>query len=166
MTETATFAGGCFWCIDAVFKEVDGVMDTEVGYAGGHVEDPSYREVCTGETGHAESVQVEFDPSEVSYRELLDVFFEVHDPTTRNREGPDIGPQYRSAVFYHSEEQEEAVREKIGELESEGLDVVTEVEPLEKFHPAGEEHQDFHEKNPEHPYSVRHIEPRVEKVKD
>ncbi|MDY6769144.1 MAG: peptide-methionine (S)-S-oxide reductase MsrA, partial [Candidatus Nanohaloarchaea archaeon] len=111
MTATATFAGGCFWCIEAVFKAVDGVVDTTVGYAGGDVENPSYGQVCTGDTGHAEAVQIEYDPDTVSYRELLDVFFQVHDPTTRDREGPDVGSQYRSAVFYHTEEQRWAVEE-------------------------------------------------------
>ncbi|MDY6770288.1 MAG: peptide-methionine (S)-S-oxide reductase MsrA [Candidatus Nanohaloarchaea archaeon] len=166
MTETATFAGGCFWCIEAVFKQVDGVVDTTVGYAGGDVPDPSYDEVCSGGTGHAEAVQVEYDPDEVSYRELLDVFFRVHDPTTADREGPDVGSQYRSAVFYHSEEQEAAVEAAIEELAAELDDpVVTEVEPLDAFHPAAEEHQDYYEKHPDRPYCRMHIAPKLEAVR-
>ncbi len=150
-----------------MFKEVDGVVNTAVGYAGGDVENPSYEEVCTGETGHAETVQVEYDPSTVTYRELLDVFFRIHDPTTVDREGPDVGSQYRSAVFYHSKAQEEAVREKIEELER-ALDdlVVTEVEPLDTFYEAEEEHQDYFEKHPDDAYCRMHIPPKLEKVRD
>ncbi len=164
MTATATFAGGCFWCVEAVFNKVDGVTDTTAGYAGGHVEDPDYEEVCTGDTGHAEAVQLEYDPETVSYQELLDVFFQAHDPTTRDREGPDIGSQYRSAVFYHSEEQRAAVKETITALEEDGLDVVTEVEPLDTFYPAAEEHQDYFEKHPDRPYCRAHIAPKVDAV--
>ncbi|MFB6294972.1 MAG: peptide-methionine (S)-S-oxide reductase MsrA [Candidatus Nanohaloarchaea archaeon] len=165
MTATATFAGGCFWCIEAVFKEVDGVVDTTVGYAGGDVADSGYEEVCTGDTGHAEAVQIEYDPETVSYRELLDVFFTVHDPTTRDREGPDVGSQYRSAVFYHDEEQHAAVEEKITELEDDGLDAVTEVEPLDTFYEAAEKHQDYFEKHPEDAYCRMHIAPKVDAVR-
>ncbi|MDY6761424.1 MAG: peptide-methionine (S)-S-oxide reductase MsrA [Candidatus Nanohaloarchaea archaeon] len=164
MAGIATFAGGCFWCIDAVFKEVDGVADTSVGYAGGDVDEPSYEDVCTGDTGHAEAVQVEYDPDEVSYRELLDVFFDAHDPTTKNREGPDVGTQYRSAVFYHDDTQKAAVAEKIEDLEDQGLDVVTEVEPLDTFYRAAEEHQDYFEKHPDDAYCRRHIAPKVADV--
>ncbi|MDY6768530.1 MAG: peptide-methionine (S)-S-oxide reductase MsrA, partial [Candidatus Nanohaloarchaea archaeon] len=134
--------------------------------AGGDVEDPSYEEVCTGETGHAEAVQVEFDPSEVSYRELLDIFFDIHDPTTQDREGPDVGSQYRSAVFYHGEKQKDAVEEKIEALEAEGMDVVTEVEPLDTFYEAEEAHQDYFEKHPDDAYCRMHVAPKVEKVRD
>ncbi|MFB6166837.1 MAG: peptide-methionine (S)-S-oxide reductase MsrA [Candidatus Nanohaloarchaea archaeon] len=163
----ATVAGGCFWCVEAALKEVPGVSDTTVGYAGGDVEDPDYEEVCTGETGHAEAVRVEYDPEEITYRELLEVFFSIHDPTTRDREGPDVGSQYRSAVFYHDEEQEETVREVIDELESrvEG-EVVTEVEELDGFYPAEEKHQDYFEKHPDRPYCQAHVKPKVEKVRD
>ncbi|MDY6766314.1 MAG: peptide-methionine (S)-S-oxide reductase MsrA [Candidatus Nanohaloarchaea archaeon] len=161
-TATATFAGGCFWCIEAVFKEVDGVVDTTAGYTGGDVADPDYDAVCSGRTGHAEAVQVEYDPGTVSYRDLVDVFFDAHDPTTRNREGPDVGSQYRSAVFYHSDEQRETVENTISELEERGLDIVTEVAPLEAFYPAAEKHQDYYEKHPDRLYCRAHIEPTVD----
>jgi peptide-methionine (S)-S-oxide reductase len=167
-TETATLAGGCFWCIEAVFEELRGVESVTSGYAGGHVEDPTYEAVCTGETGHAEVVQVEFDPGEVSYEQLLDVFFLVHDPTTLNRQGPDVGSQYRSAVFYHDEAQRETVEEKIEELEAgDAYDdpVVTEVEPLETFYRAAEYHQSYFEKNPNQAYCSMHIPPKLDKLR-
>ena len=141
-TETATFAGGCFWCIEAAMKELDGVHAAESGYTGGHAEDPSYRAVCNGTTGHAEAVQVEYDPGVIGYEELLEVFFSVHDPTTEDREGPDVGSQYRSAVYYHAEEQQELVEGFIEALEAEGVyeGIVTEVEPLGEWHRAEEKH--------------------------
>ncbi len=163
--EKATFGGGCFWCIEAVFQEVEGVEEGVSGYAGGDTPDPSYREVCSGSTGHAEVVQLSYDPDEVSYRDLLDVFFDVHDPTTLNREGPDVGSQYRSAVYTHSEGQMEEVERKIQELEREGLDVVTEVEPLEEFYRAEEKHQDYSRKNPGDGYCRINIQPKLDKLK-
>jgi peptide-methionine (S)-S-oxide reductase len=168
-TELATLAGGCFWCVEAPMKELRGVEAVTSGYAGGDVEDPTYEAVCSGKTGHAEVVQVEFDPGVVSYRELLEVFFAVHDPTTLNRQGPDVGSQYRSAVFYHSEAQRETAEALIEEFEREGVydgDVVTEVEPLETFYEAEEYHQDYYEKNPNQPYCAVQIPPKLEKVRE
>lgn len=166
-TATATFAGGCFWCVEAAFKEVPGVQSAESGYAGGHVEDPSYRAVCSGDTGHAECVQVEYDPDRVAYAELLGVFFRIHDPTQLNRQGPDVGTQYRSAIFTHDDEQFETARKFVETLEAEGAyedEIVTEIEPLETFWPAEESHQDYYEKNPGDGYCSIHAEPKVQTV--
>lgn len=166
--EVATLGGGCFWCLEAVFLELRGVERVVSGYAGGHVADPTYRAVCEGATGHAEVVQVTFDPRVVSYRELLEVFFTIHDPTTLNRQGADVGTQYRSAVFYHTPEQERAAREVIAELEREGLwdgPVVTEVVPLDKFYPAEDYHQDYFARNPAQPYCRAVVAPKVSKFR-
>src|ERR687894_1805446 len=144
--ELATLAGGCFWCLEAVYKELRGVERVVSGYAGGHVEDPTYRAVCDGTTGHAEVVQVTFDPAAVSYRELLEVFFTIHDPTTLNRQGGDVGTQYRSAVFYHTPGQRATAEQAIRELAAEGLwdgPIVTEVTPFATFYPAETYHQDY-----------------------
>jgi peptide-methionine (S)-S-oxide reductase len=167
-TELATLGGGCFWCVEAPMKELRGVHGVTSGYAGGHVENPTYEQVCSETTGHAEVVQVEFDPDEITYRELLEVFFAIHDPTTVNRQGPDVGSQYRSAVFYHSEEQREVAESLIEEFEREGVydDVVTEVDPLETFYEAEEYHQDYYEKNPNQPYCAVQIPPKLEKVRE
>ncbi|RDI69736.1 peptide-methionine (S)-S-oxide reductase MsrA [Halopelagius longus] len=167
-TRTATLAGGCFWCVEAPMKELVGVESVTSGYAGGHVENPSYEEVCSETTGHAEVVQVEFDSDEISFRELLDVFFAIHDPTTENRQGPDVGSQYRSAIFYHDDDQRRVAEETIQELESEGVydGIVTEVEPLDAFYEAEEHHQDYYEKNPNQPYCAVQIPPKLEKVKE
>lgn len=164
----ATFAGGCFWCIEAAFKEVDGVENAVSGYAGGHVENPTYGEVCTGKTGHAEAVQVTYDPDTVSYQELLEVFFRIHDPTTADRQGPDVGSQYRPAIFYHNEEQQGQAETYIEELEASGAyeEIVTDVEPLDTFYEAEEHHQDYFEKNPDQAYCVAHVAPKVEKVRE
>ena len=153
--ETATLGGGCFWCVEAVFDELRGVRRVEPGYSGGHVERPTYEQVCTGLTGHAEVVQVSFDPHEISYRELLEVFFAVHDPTTKDRQGPDVGPQYRSVIFYHDEEQRRTAEEVISELEARGIwdgPIVTEVAPFTAFYPAEEYHRDYFRRNPDQPY--------------
>ncbi len=147
--EKATFAAGCFWGVEAAFRKVEGVTSTQVGYAGGSREDPTYEEVCTGETGHAEVLQVEYDPSQVSYDELLAVFWEIHDPTTLNRQGPDVGAQYRSAIFFHDAEQEAAARaskEKLHGSGRFGRQVVTEITPASTFHRAEEYHQQYLEK--------------------
>ena len=167
-TELATLGGGCFWCVEAPMKELRGVRGVTSGYAGGHVENPTYEQVCSETTGHAEVVQVEFDPDEITYRELLEVFFAIHDPTTVNRQGPDVGSQYRSAVFYHGEEQREVAEALIEEFEREGVydEVVTEVEPLETFYEAEEYHQDYYEKNPNQPYCAVQIPPKLEKVRE
>ena len=149
--QTATLAGGCFWCLEAVFDEVKGVHSVESGYSGGHVDNPSYREVCTGATGHAEVVQVHFDPNVVSYHDLLNVFFAIHDPTTLNRQGPDVGTQYRSVIFVHDDEQKAAALNSKEEVERSGRfpdPIVTEITPFEAFYPAEEYHQDYARKNP------------------
>ena len=168
-TETATVGGGCFWCVEAAFKELDGVEHVTSGYAGGHADDPTYREVCTGNTGHAEVVQVEYDPDALSYEDILEIFFTVHDPTQLNRQGPDVGSQYRSIVLYHDDEQRRLAEEYIAALDEEGGyddEVVTEVEPLETFYRAEEKHQDYFEKNPADAYCTMHAQPKVEKVRE
>jgi peptide-methionine (S)-S-oxide reductase len=168
-TERATVAGGCFWCIEAAFKELSGVYSVVSGYSGGTTDNPTYKEVCSGSTGHAEAVQVTYDAAEISYEELLEVFFKVHTPTTRNREGPDVGSQYRSAIFYHNEEQQEIAEAFIEELEaSDAYDdpIVTEVAPLETFYEADESHQDYYEKNPNQSYCVVNVSPKIEKVRE
>ncbi|WP_129115691.1 peptide-methionine (S)-S-oxide reductase MsrA [Halegenticoccus tardaugens] len=165
----ATLAGGCFWCIEAPFERLGGVESVVSGYAGGSTENPTYEEVCSGETGHAEVVQVTYDPDEIGYRELLEVFFTIHDPTTLNRQGPDVGTQYRSAVFYHDDEQRETAEALIEELEAAGAyddPIVTEVEPLEAFYEAEEYHQNFYEKNPEQAYCAVHIPPKLDKLRE
>lgn len=167
-TERATLGGGCFWCTEAAFKELDGVESVTSGYAGGHVENPSYRAVCQGTTGHAEVVQIEYDPDEVGYVDLLEVFFTIHDPTTKDRQGPDVGSQYRSIVLYHDEKQRELVEEFVYELDqSDAYDdeIVTETERLETFYEAEAKHQDYFEKNPQDAYCRMHAAPKVEKVR-
>jgi peptide-methionine (S)-S-oxide reductase len=166
--EIATLGGGCFWCLDAVYRELPGVSDVVSGYAGGHVEDPDYRSVCAGTTGHAEVVQVEFDPAEISLREILQVFFTVHDPTTLDRQGADVGTQYRSAIFTHSPEQRETAEQVIAELEAEGVwsdPIVTEIEPLDTFYPAEEYHQNYYQRNPNQGYCRVVIDPKVAKFR-
>jgi peptide-methionine (S)-S-oxide reductase len=166
--EVATLGGGCFWCLEAVFVELRGVERVESGYAGGRVPKPTYQQVCSGATGHAEVVQVTFDPSQLSYRDLLNVFFTIHDPTTLNRQGADVGTQYRSAIFTHGPEQERVAREAIAELSASGVwdrPVVTEVEPLEEFYPAEEYHRDYFARNPEQGYCQVVVAPKVAKFR-
>lgn len=166
--ETATLAGGCFWCLEAVYNELRGVTQVVSGYAGGHVASPSYEQVCTGTTGHAEVVQITFDPDVISYRDLLEVFFTIHDPTTLNRQGADVGTQYRSAIFTHSAEQEQIAREVIAELTEAGVwanPIVTEVQPLEAFYPAEAYHQRYFERNPDQGYCRVVIAPKVAKAR-
>jgi len=149
MSEKATFGAGCFWGVEAAFRRIPGVVSTAVGYAGGHIENPTYHQVCTDRTGHAEVVQVEFDPNQVSYDEILRVFWENHDPTQLNRQGPDMGSQYRSAIFYHSDEQKAAAEQSMQELESSGRfrrPIVTQVEAAPVFYPAEDYHQQYLEK--------------------
>ena len=167
-TEIATLGGGCFWCLEPVFSELEGVEQVVVGYAGGEVENPSYEQVCTGRTGHAEVVQVSFDPDEITYREILQVFFSIHDPTTRNRQGADVGPQYRSIILYHDEAQKQVAGQVIDEINQEGIwgkPVVTEVVPLETFFKAEEYHQDYYKKNPYAGYCQVVIRPKVSKFR-
>lgn len=166
--ETATLGGGCFWCLEAVFLEVEGVEDVRSGYCGGETRDPSYREVCTGATGHAEVVRVDFDPSLITFREVLETFFDIHDPTTLNRQGADIGTQYRSVVFYRDEEQRRIAAEVIEELEESGVwedPIVTELVPGKEFYPAEDYHQDYYNRNPSQPYCQFVIAPKVKKFR-
>ena len=162
--EIATLGGGCFWCLEAVYERLEGVSRVISGYAGGSVPDPTYEQVCSGMTGHAEVVQVEFDPDVTSYREILEVFFTLHDPTTRDRQGPDVGTQYRSAIFYGSDEQREAAERLIAELEREDVfpdPIVTELESLAEFYPAEAYHQEYYGRNPSQPYCRFVIAPKV-----
>jgi len=166
--ETATLAGGCFWCTEAVFDELEGVLEVVPGYAGGHVPNPTYEQVCTGTTGHAEAVQITFDPDRISYRELLEVFFSVHDPTTLNRQGPDVGHQYRSAIFTHSPEQDQVARRVIAELERQRVwpdPIVTEVVPFTNFYPAEDYHRDYYRRHPDQAYCAAVIAPKLEKFR-
>ncbi len=164
----ATLAGGCFWCLEAVYEQLRGVEKVESGYAGGHVPDPTYRQVTTGKTGHAEVVQLTYDPAVVSFRELLEVFFTIHDPTTLNRQGADVGPQYRSAIFYHDEDQRQVAEEVIREMEAAAIwddPIVTEVSPLEAFYKAEDYHQEYYRNNPYQPYCQVVIAPKVSKFR-
>lgn len=166
--ETATLAGGCFWCLEAVYELLRGVEKITSGYTGGHRPDPDYYQVCTGATGHAEVIQIEFDPDQISYQDLLDIFFTIHDPTTLNRQGPDAGTQYRSAIFYHSPEQKEIAEATIREIAEEGpwdAPIVTEVVPLDVFYPAEEYHQQYYRNNPAQGYCQAIIAPKVAKAR-
>jgi peptide-methionine (S)-S-oxide reductase len=166
--EVATLAGGCFWCLEATFAMLRGVERVESGYAGGETINPTYRQVCTGATGHAEVVQVTFDPGAISYRELLEVFFVLHDPTTRNRQGADVGTQYRSAIFYHSLEQQRIAEDCIAELNEKGLwpnPIVTEVVPFTVFYKAEDYHQNYFRDNPTQAYCLATIPPKVAKLR-
>lgn len=168
MSEIATLGGGCFWCLEAVYDEVRGVESVESGYMGGAMADPDYRSVCTGTTGHAEVVQVKFDPEQISYKEILEIFFVIHDPTTLNRQGNDVGTQYRSAIFVHSAEQEVIARGFIQELtESKAFDdpIVTEVVPATQFWIAEDYHQEYFARNPHQPYCLFVVNPKVAKFR-
>ena len=187
-TEQATLGGGCFWCLEAVFQAVSGVRRVESGYAGGHHPNPTYREVCEGTTGHAEVVQVDFDPQVVSYRSLLEIFFTIHDPTTPDRQGPDVGPQYRSIILYHSPQQETVAQEVLAEVNAalweagpaeagsaragsaeagsaQAGPVVTELQPFEAFHLAEAEHRDFYRRNAGMPYCRIMIDPKLARLR-
>ena len=166
--ETATLGGGCFWCLEAVFDEVRGVEDVVSGYSGGFVVNPTYRQVCDGRTGHAEVVRVEFDPTVITFREILEIFFGIHDPTTLNRQGADVGPQYRSAIFYHSPEQKATAQAVIAELNATRVfdkPIVTEVTAATKFYPAEDYHQEYFRKNPYQPYCQAVVSPKVAKLR-
>ena len=162
--EVATLGGGCFWCLDAVYRQLRGVEKVESGYAGGTKPNPTYRDVCSGQTGHAEVVQITFDPSLIAYRDLLDVFFTIHDPTTKDRQGGDIGSQYRSIILTHSDDQARVAREAVAEVEAERLyddPIVTEIEPLTTFYSAERYHQDYFADNARQPYCQAVIAPKV-----
>jgi len=164
----ATLAGGCFWCLEAVFARLKGVDSVESGYIGGAVPDPSYEAVCSGATGHAEAVRIAFDPARVTFRELLEVFFTIHDPTTRDRQGNDVGTQYRSAIFYHSPEQQAEAGEVIARLGAAGLwsrPIVTQVVPAGAFYVAEAYHQEYFERNPRQPYCMAVVAPKVAKAR-
>ena len=166
--EVATLAGGCFWCLEAVFERLQGVERVDSGYIGGHVSDPTYEQVCTGTTGHAEAVLVTFDPQTISYQKLLDIFFAFHDPTTLNRQGPDTGTQYRSAIFYHSPEQEAIAKETVVRLTVSRIlkdPIVTEIVPAPTFYPAEEYHREFYRRNQDQPYCQFVIEPKMTKLR-
>jgi peptide-methionine (S)-S-oxide reductase len=167
-SERATLGGGCFWCLEAVFQMVEGVRDVKSGYAGGHDPNPTYERVCTGSTGHAEVVQATFDPDVISFREILEIFFAIHDPTTLNRQGNDVGTQYRSVIFTHSDEQAETARALIAELDGDGPwdeAIVTEVAALDAFHPAEAYHDDYYRRNATQPYCNVVIGPKVAKFR-
>ncbi|MCL4250653.1 MAG: peptide-methionine (S)-S-oxide reductase MsrA [Anaerolineae bacterium] len=166
--EVATLAGGCFWCLEAVYDQLKGVTDVVSGYAGGHVTNPTYQAVCNGTTGHAEVVQITFDPQIVSFADLLDVFFTIHDPTTLNRQGNDVGTQYRSAIFYHSPEQKAIAEHKIADITAAKLwnhPIVTEVTPIDTFYPAEDYHQEYFARNPNQGYCQFIIAPKVAKFR-
>ncbi len=165
----ATLGGGCFWCLDAAFRTLEGVQRVTSGFSGGHVDSPSYREVMRGGTGHAEAVDIVFDDKVLSFRDLLDVFFTIHDPTTVDRQGNDVGPQYRSVIFYHDGSQERDARIKVRELEESGAfprPVVTEIVPFKSFHPAEDYHQDYHARNRREPYCRLVIDPKLERLRE
>jgi len=166
--EEATLAGGCFWCLDGVYRDLRGVISVESGYAGGHAPDPTYEQVCTGATGHAEVVRITYDPDEISYRDLLEAFFFVHDPTTLNRQGGDVGTQYRSAIFYHDERQKQEAEAIIAELEAEEAfddPIVTEVTKVEAYYPAEAYHQDYYRNNPRQRYCQMVVAPKLAKFR-
>jgi len=169
-TEAATLGGGCFWCLEAVFEQLDGVERVQSGYSGGARPDPTYEQVCSGATGHAEVAQIEFDPAVISFREILEVFFTIHDPTTLNRQGADAGTQYRSVIFYQSPEQKAVAEDLIAELEKAetfgGDSIVTEVTALGVFYPAEDYHNEYYRRNPQQPYCQVVISPKVAKLRE
>ncbi|HJT87893.1 MAG TPA: peptide-methionine (S)-S-oxide reductase MsrA [Bryobacteraceae bacterium] len=168
MLETATLAGGCFWCLEAVYQDMEGVESVESGYIGGHVDKPTYEQVCTGRTGHAEAVRIRFDPEVTSYREILEVFFAIHDPTTRDRQGNDVGTQYRSAIFCHDDLQRAVAEEVIQELTAERAfpaPIVTQLQPATQFYPAEDYHQEYFRNHPHQPYCAYVVAPKVQKFR-
>ncbi|HEU4610230.1 MAG TPA: peptide-methionine (S)-S-oxide reductase MsrA [Chitinophagaceae bacterium] len=167
-TDTATFGTGCFWCTEAIFQQLEGVLKVTSGYSGGHVANPSYQQVCTGTTGHAECVQIVYDPAKISFDELLEVFWQTHDPTTLNRQGNDVGTQYRSAIFYHNEQQKEKAEHYKAELNKSGAfnnPIVTEITAYTRFYPAENYHQDYYNNNGDQPYCNYVIRPKLEKFR-
>lgn len=163
--QTATLAGGCFWCTEAIFKRLKGVKSTTSGYSGGDVKNPTYEQVCSSKTGHAESIQIKFDPKIISFETLLDVFFKLHDPTTLNRQGSDVGTQYRSAIFYHNDNQKKIAEELKSKLEKSGIyasKIVTEIAPFKNFYQAENYHQNYYEENKSQPYCQLVIDPKIQ----
>ena len=168
MTEIATLGGGCFWCLEAVYRETEGVEKVDSGYMGGHTPNPTYKDVCSGATGHVEVVQLTFDPNVISYRDILEIFFAIHDPTTLNRQGNDVGTQYRSVIFYHSPEQKATAEDTVRELAAEKVfedPLVTAIEPAQKFYPAEAYHQEYFENHPYQPYCAFVVAPKVQKFR-
>ena len=166
--QTATVGGGCFWCIESAFNKVEGVIKATSGYAGGHVDNPSYEAVCKGDTGHVEVVKIEFDADQISYREVLEILFALHDPTQVNRQGNDVGPQYRSAVFYHNEEQRAEAQQIIGQMREDNVwpdPIVTEITPLNNYTDAEAYHQDYFTNNPQNQYCAMVVAPKLAKFK-
>jgi len=166
--ETVTLAGGCFWCLEAVYDEVKGVLSVDSGYANGHLPNPTYRQVCDGDSGHAEVVRIKFDPGVISFRDILNVFFGIHDPTTLNRQGADVGAQYRSGIYFHTPEQKEVAEALIKELNAQKIwdkPIVTEVEPIKDFYIAEDYHQEYFAKNPNQPYCMAVVAPKVSKFR-
>ena len=166
--EMTTLGGGCFWCVEAIYQDVKGVQSVVSGYAGGHVENPTYQAICTGRTGHAEVTQITFDPAVISFEDLLYIFWRTHDPTTLNRQGADVGPQYRSAIFYHTEAQKAIAEKSKAETDASGLwadPIVTEISPLDKFYPGEDYHQNYYKDNPNQGYCRMVIDPKVRKFR-
>jgi peptide-methionine (S)-S-oxide reductase len=168
-SETATLGGGCFWCLEAVYDELQGVLAVESGYMGGHLANPDYRSVCTGTTGHVEVVQVTFDPAVTTYREILEVFFATHDPTSRDRQGNDAGPQYRSVIFFHGDPQRQTAEQMIAELDNDGVfsrPVVTDLRAATQFYMAEDYHQEYFRNNPQQPYCSFVVSPKLKKFRE
>jgi peptide-methionine (S)-S-oxide reductase len=166
-TEKATLGGGCFWCVEAVYERLPGILSVVSGYAGGETENPTYEDICTGKTGHAEVVQIEYDPAKISYEKIIDLFWDAHDPTTLNRQGNDVGTQYRSIILTANEDEARVARESKDRAQPKfNSPIVTEIVPLEKFYPAEDYHQDFYRENPMHPYNIAVIRPKLQKLEE
>ena len=166
-TELATLGGGCFWCVEAVYQRVDGVLSVKPGYAGGHVDNPSYRDVCSGKTGHAEVAKIEFDPDQISYQQILNVFWQAHDPTTLNKQGADVGTQYRSVIFYHSEEQKTRAENSKTEADQSEYwpnSIVTKITKINNYSDAEDNHDNYYRENPYQPYCQYVIKPKLDKL--
>jgi peptide-methionine (S)-S-oxide reductase len=164
-TEKATLGGGCFWCVEAVYEQLPGVLSVTSGYAGGQTENPTYEQICTGKTGHAEVVQIEYDPAKISYEKIVDLFWDAHDPTTLNRQGADVGTQYRSIILAQNDDETRLARESRDRAQAKFKSpIVTEIVPLEKFYPAEDYHQDFYRENPMHPYNLAVTRPKLKKI--
>ena len=166
-SEIATLGGGCFWCVEAVFQRIDGVISVKPGYAGGNLKNPTYKQICTGNTGHAEVAKIEFDPSKITYSQILNVFWQSHDPTTLNRQGNDVGTQYRSVIFFHNESQEEIAKKSKIDADKSGYwdnEIVTEITPLNNYYNAEDYHDNYYNDNPNQPYCLFVIKPKLDKL--